>query len=315
MKIGVTAHTFANHEVLKRELLKSFPETVFNDAKARPSREDIVRLLRDCEGAIVGLEKINEDVLKFCPGLKILSKYGVGLDNIDLEACERHGVAIGWAPGVNRLAVAELTLGFMLALLRNIVGGCSDLKNGEWRKYGGIELSGKVVGVIGVGNIGREVVRLLKPFNCTVLCNDILDLGDYYSANGVQPASKDRIYAEADIITLHTPLTGLTKDLICREVLLKMKKTAFIVNTARGGIISKADLKWALSENIISGAAVDVYPEEPETDMDFLRLPNLVCTPHRAGSSAEAVLSMGLCAIDHLRKYFKLPQALPEDKQ
>ena len=305
MKIAVTSHSVSKHPVLRKEIDAFFPGSVFNESKGKPSNEDVIGFLNGCDGAIVGLEIIDEVVLKECPRLEIISKYGVGLDNLDMDACKRHGVEIGWTPGVNKLSVAELTLGFMLALLRNIVSGCEDLKHGEWKKYGGAELSGKTVGIIGVGNIGKEVIRLLKPFNCRILGNDIAEMAAYYEANNIEGVSKEKIFAEADIITLHVPLTALTENLINRNTLSAMKKTAFLINTARGAVVNKTDLKWALSNNVIAGAAVDVYPVEPETELDFLRLPNLICTPHRGGSSKEAVLAMGMSAIGHLRKYFK----------
>jgi len=312
MRIGVTPHTIARHHLLRSELLGLFPESVFNEDNPKPSPQEVLELVRNCDGVIVGLENVTDALLEKCPRLRIVSKYGVGLDNIDLEACKKRGIIVGWTPGVNRRAVAELTLAFMLALLRNIVPGCNSLKKGDWQKYGGAELTGKTVGVIGVGYIGKDLIRLLKPFECRILCNDLLDQQEFYAMNGVISASKDEIYAEADIVSLHTPLTDLTRNIINREVLARMRKTAYIINTARGAIINKADLKLALSEGRIAGAALDVYPEEPETDLEFLGLPSLLCTPHRAGSSKEAVLAMGRCAISHLRNYFLSAKSRPE---
>lgn len=311
MRIAVANYTFGKNPALRRELLALFPDCVFNENAAPLGREGIASLLRDCDGAVVGLEPIKPAVLRRCRRLKIISKYGVGLDNIDLAACARYGVKVGWTPGLNRLSVAEMTLGLILALLRDIVFTCHKLKSGRWEKTIGAELTGKTVGIVGVGYVGRELVRLLRPFHCRILANDVIDQGAFYKKYGLIAASKTRIWREADIVTLHTPLNSQTRGLIDRKVLSQMKRTALLFNTARGAIINQKDLKWALAEGIIAGAALDVYAEEPPMDPEFLNLPRLLCTPHRAGSSHEAVLAMGRSAIAHLENFFLKKAAAP----
>ena len=302
--VAVTSPSFCAHPELAQETERSFPGCRLNRSGQRLEGDVLVEFLAGAAGAVVGLETMDEAVLQRCPDLRIIAKYGVGLDNIDLDWCARSGIAIGWTGGVNRLSVAEMTLGFMLALCRNLFVTSTLLKSGEWRKQGGIQLSGRTVGVIGVGNIGREVVRLLQPFHCTVLVNDIIDLSEYCREHGVTSASKEEIFAAADIVTIHTPLNNETRDLVDRATLSRMKRGAYLINTARGGVVNQVDLAWALSSGVIAGAAVDVYDVEPPKADEFLTLPNLICTPHIGGNSSEAVSAMGFSAINHLKEYF-----------
>jgi phosphoglycerate dehydrogenase-like enzyme len=301
MKIAVTSPSFSKNEILKKELKKIFQDVKFNEEGIRFNKRELIEYLKDCDGAIIGLEKIDKEVLDNLPKLKYISKYGVGLNNIDLEECKKRNVKIGWKGGVNKLSVAEMTLGFMLMLARNLYFTSIQLKNGVWNKDGGFQLSGKTIGIIGVGFIGKELVRLLKPFNCRILVNDIIDQYDFYIKNNLIKASKEEIYKNADFITIHTPLTEKTKNMITLKELKSMKKTAFLINTARGGIVNEKDLKYALINKIIAGAALDVYETEPPTDEELLNLPNLICTPHIGGNAKEAVLAMGQSAIKNLR--------------
>lgn len=305
MKIAVTSTSFSKNEVLAREIKRYFPDVRLNGTGERLEGERLASFIDDAEGLVVGLEKLDAHLLSECPNLKVIAKYGVGLDNIDLGFCRERGIAVGWTGGVNRLSVAELTLGFMLALCRNLYVTSNQLKNGTWNKSGGHQLSGRKVGIIGVGNIGREVVRLLEPFRCEVLANDIVDQRAYYLEKGLREATKEEIFAEAEIVSLHTPLTPDTEGLIDRGALSRMKRSAFLINTARGGIVRQDDLKWALQNGMIAGAAVDVYEEEPPTDTEFLGLPNLICTPHIGGNAYEAVIAMGMSAIGHLKDFFE----------
>jgi phosphoglycerate dehydrogenase-like enzyme len=154
-----------------------------------------------------------------------------------------------------------------------------------------------------LGNIGRELLELLKPFQCDIVVNDTDNIKDFISQHNLREATKEEIYSQADIISVHTPLTEETANLFNRSVFEKMKPTAFLINTARGGIINETDLKYALQNNLIAGAALDVYETEPPVDVSLLSLPNLICTPHTGGNSYEAVVAMGLSAISHLINY------------
>ena len=306
MNIAVTSPSFSKNKILQKEIYKYFPNAKLNLEGKRFDQDELIEYIKDADVIIVGLEPINIEVLGNCQNLKFISKYGVGLNNIDLEECKKRDIAIGWSGGVNRLSVAEMALGFMMMLSRNLFMTTNELKNGTWNKSGGFELSGKTIGIVGVGYIGKEVIRLLKPFGCKILVNDIINQDEYYEENDLKEVSKEKIYKVCDIITIHTPHNDTTDNMVDLEVLKTMKKTAYILNTARGGIINEQDLKYALQNDIIAGAGIDAYLEEPPTDKEFIALPNLICTPHIGGNSQEAVKAMGMSAIKHIKEFYKL---------
>ncbi len=288
--------------------MKEFPNSSFNDDEINYTFEQLKEYLQGADGAIIGLEQIDSKLLDQCPNLKIVSKYGVGLDNLDQDAIKERGIKIGWSPGVNKLSVAEETLGFMIFLMRNLYVTSNLNKNGIWKKQGGVQLTNKAVGIIGVGNIGKEIVRLLKPFNCKILANDIdesQEMKEFFKEQELIKATKEEIFKNSDIVSLHIPSTDQTKYLINSASLALMKPTAFIINTSRGPVVCEKDLKVALQENIIAGGALDVYEEEPIKDKELLKFENLICTPHIAGNSKEAVEAMGMSAINHLIQFFK----------
>ena len=303
MRVKVSNVAFSKNQYLVDALIKEFPNSVVNASGIRLNGDSLIEYFKDAEAAIVGLELITTEVLDKLPNLKVIAKYGVGLDNIDLEACKQRGVIVGWTGGVNKRSVAEMTLGFMLALCRNLYSTSNDLKSLYWNKNGGVQLSGKKIGVIGVGNIGKEVISLLKPFGCEILVNDIIDLSLFAKNEGLLISSKDQIFKEADIITVHTPYKKDTECMINTKAFSLMKPSTFVINTSRGGIINEEDLKNALKKKLIAGAALDVYETEPPVDKELLLLPNLICTPHTGGNSYEAVVAMGMSAITHLINY------------
>lgn len=303
MKVVVSAVSFSKNTELVSVLLNHFPDAVINSEGKRYLNDDLVTFYRDANAIITGLENIDDKLLSKLPSLKLIVKYGVGLDNIDLLACEKRGVKIGWTGGVNKNSVAEMALGFMLMLSRNLFTTANQLKSGTWNKSGGFSLSSRTIGIIGIGHIGKELVQMLKPFNCRILINDIIDLSVYSSLNKVESVTKEYLFQNADLISIHTPLNSSTKDMINKETILQMKKSVFLINTARGGIINEDDLKWALENNEIAGAALDVFNVEPPEDSGLMKFPNLITTPHIAGNSYEAVIAMGMAAIDHLVSY------------
>lgn len=306
MNIVATSPSFSKNIILQKEIKKYFPEAKLNLEGKRFNKEDLIEYIKDADALIVGLEPIDEEVLQQCKNLKIVSKYGVGLNNIDKQACKKRDISIGWTGGVNKLSVAEMTLGYMLMLSRNLYITSNELKNGIWNKAGGFQLSGKTVGIVGVGHIGKEVVRLLKPFGCKILVNDIIKQDEYYKENDLIEVTKEELYKNSDFITLHTPFDETTDNFITLETMKIMKSSAYFLNSARGGLINEKDLKSALQNGIISGAAIDAYLEEPPSDVEFLSLPNLICTPHIGGNAKEAVEAMGMNAIKHLRNFYDL---------
>ena len=300
MRVAVTSPSFSKHPDLIAKMGEEFPDARLNLEGLLFSKSELVEYLKDYDAAIVGLDEIDDEVLSQLPNLKIIAKYGVGLNNIDLEACKKHNVKIGWTGGVNRVSVAEMVLGNALSLLRNLYQTSNLLSDGVWKKDGGEQLTGKTVGIIGVGFIGKELIKMLKPFNCKILVNDVINQDAYYAENKLIEASKEEIFKNCDVITIHTPLTKDTKYILNKQAFNMMKSNAIILNTARGGIVEENDLYFALTEGKIKAASLDVYEEEPPTNMKLLSLPNLICTPHIGGNAKEAVLAMGMSAIGHL---------------
>ena len=299
--IGVTTVAFSKNKVLVRELKSNgFKKVLINSKGVRFTKEELIAFLSECDIAIIGLDKIDKSVLSMLPKLKLISKYGVGLDNINFKDCKSFNVKVLFSKGVNKRSVSEMTLGFMLSLSRNLYKSSNLIKDGIWKKDGGVQLSNKKIGIIGVGNIGKDLISLLKPFKCEILVNDIIDQKKYYKKHNLKELSKDFIFKNADIITFHTPLDDSTKDILNKKSLSKMKNSSFIINTARSGIINQNDLKWALKNKIIAGAAIDVYDIEPVQDSELTRLPNLINTPHIGGNSLEAVQAMGESAINNI---------------
>jgi len=304
-KIKVSSKSFSRNPTLRKELLASFPYAEFNDKLEEFTADNFAAYIDNSQGMVVGLEPVIGPVLAECPNLELVSKFGVGLDNIDLVATDKYNVKIGWTGGVNRRSVSEMTLCFMIGLSRHILFSSRNLvRLDDWNKNGGSDLSHQTVGIIGVGYIGKDLVTLLKPFGCRILVNDIIDQADYYQANGLIASSKEEIYAQADIVTVHTPLDETTRGFCNADAFRQMKETSYFINCARGGLVLQTDLKQALMDGTIAGAAIDVFEFEPSDDRELINLPNLICTPHTGGSSNEAVLAMGRSAISHLVSHF-----------
>ena len=303
MKVKVSTIAFSKNQSLVSLLQEHFPDAEVNTKGLRMNDEDLIHFFSDADAVIVGLEKITPELLDRLPRLKLIAKYGVGLDNVDLTACHDRGIRIGWTGGVNKRSVAEMALGFMLALCRNLYSTSNQMKQLVWNKSGGFQLSGKTVGIIGLGNIGKELVALLKPFGCNIIVNDIADISIFAAENDLKVVSISELISTADIISIHTPANSDTLNLFTLKEFRMMKPTSFIINTARGGIIKELDLKIALKEKLIAGAALDVYEPEPPVDLELLEMENLICTPHTGGNAAEAVFAMGESAINHLLSF------------
>ncbi len=304
-KVVVASVSFSKSAVLREGLLSIFPNSIFNETGQELSDGELIKFFNNADAAIVGVETINETLLEQTPALKVISKYGVGLDGINQDSLKRRNISLGWTGGVNRQSVSELTLCFMLGLCRNVFTSGFKLKNSKWEKKGGHQLSGKIVGIIGCGYIGSEVIRLLSPFKCPILVNDILDKSDFCRNHQAKIATLDEVMSQSDIITLHVPLTELTNSMVDETFFKGMKQTAFLINTSRGKVVNQDALKTALKQGDIRGAALDVFTEEPPTDGELLYLPNLMATPHIGGNTREAVNAMGKSAISHLVSFFE----------
>lgn len=304
-RVAVAAISFSKSVVLREELERVFPNSYFNERGCRFSEMELIEFLKDADAAVVGIEPITDQVLSGTPHLKIVSKYGVGLDGIDQKSLKRRNIALGWTGGVNRRSVSELTLCFMLGLCRNVFTSGYSLKQSKWEKDGGSQLSEKTVGIIGCGYVGSDVIQLLAPLQCNLLVCDIIDKSEFCHEHNATQTSLENLIAESDVVSLHVPLNSLTTKMVNKNFLDQMKPTAYLVNTSRGDVISQSALKTALIENNIAGAALDVFSEEPPPDGEFLLLPNLMVSPHIGGSAKEAVEAMGRSAIGHLVSFFK----------
>jgi phosphoglycerate dehydrogenase-like enzyme len=299
--VAVASRSFSRNPILRQELLDRYPASRFNDAgPAVLSGDALAQFLRGHGKAITGLDVLDEAVFRAVPELRLVSKYGVGLDMIDLDAARRHGVAVRWTPGVNRQAVAELAICFMIALCRSVVPLARDLASGGWHHPGGRQVSSSTVGIVGCGHVGQQVARICRALGAAVVAHDIRTYDDFYRDAGVTPVTLDALLQRSDIVTIHVPLDASTRGLIGAGALALMKPDALLINTARGGIVDEQALKRALVEQRLGGAAFDVFAVEPPVDRELLLLPTFIGTPHIGAGTWEAVLAMGRAAIDGL---------------
>jgi phosphoglycerate dehydrogenase-like enzyme len=297
IRVAVTSRSFSRHPVLRRELLDRFPLTTFNDEGCTLTGNELVAFLSGHDCAITALERLDAATLSALPGLRIISKYGVGLDMLDLEAMERRAIRLGWTKGVNCRSVAELAVGAMIALLHRIGPAQEEMRQGVWHQAVGRQLSGKTVGIIGCGHVGKDVVRLLEPFRCRILAYDVVCYSDFYREFSVDPTNLELLLCESDVVTLHVPLDNSTANLLSADRLARMKQGAVVINTARGGLVDEDALKTGLKSGRIGGAAFDVFAVEPPIDSELIALPSFMATPHIGGSTEEAILAMGRAAI------------------
>lgn len=300
MKIKVASASFSKNLILQQELLAQFPHSQFNASNQILSGSALIQFLLDADAAIIGQDRVDRFVMESLPSLHTFAKYGVGLDNIDLESAKLLGKRVLWTPGINKRAVAEHTLGLILSLLRNIVLSHTLLRQGIWQKNGGLSLTGKSVGIVGCGHIGLELMLLLQPFGCSFWIVDLEDKREQLQPYLAQQVSLETMLPQVDILSLHVPLTRSTYRLLTQKQFQQMKPSAIVINTSRGAVIDLPDLKQALQHGTIAGAALDVFPEEPLHDQELTQKPNVVLTPHIAGNSQEAILAMGRSAIQHL---------------
>jgi phosphoglycerate dehydrogenase-like enzyme len=309
--IAVASRSFSQNPVLRAELLALHPHARFNDTGRALKTQELVEFLKSCRQAITALEKIDGEVLSQLPELKMISKYGVGLDMLDFGAFEKHQVQLGWTPGVNAQAVAELAITMMLNLVRRTHESHIQLLNSDWCTLVGQELSRRRVGIVGCGHVGKALVKILRAFNCEISAYDIEPPLDFYQQMSVKNCSLKQILSETEIISLHTPLNDSTRGLIGEPELKLMRKDTILINTARGGLVNERAAMQALKGKKIGGLGFDVYEREPFTEDNFefggLRKTqlserkNIFLTAHMGGSSAQAQLLMGRAAIRNLK--------------
>ncbi|WP_417336291.1 phosphoglycerate dehydrogenase [Halobacteriovorax marinus] len=302
MKVAVASRSFSKNAFLKSELEKKYQDIKYNHKGLKLAGDELVDFLYDANAVIIGLEVLDKDILNKLPNLKTISKYGVGLDNIDLQEVKRRNINLGWSAGVNKRSVSELTLSFALLSLRNTFKANSLAMTNQWMQLPGKQLSDKTFGILGLGNIGQDLAKLLSPFNCTILANDIDDRSSFAREYNIELVSKERLFKESDIVSLHIPYSENTSHLVDESLLSLMNQESVLINTSRGGIVNEEHLEKALKEKLISAAAFDVLSEEPPVDNPLLSLDNFFITPHIGGSSIEAIRAMGLAAIEGLSR-------------
>ena len=241
-RIKVTSRSISRHPLLKQELLDIFPDSIFNPNGPSTGLRHIVEFLSDADAVILGLEKMDRSVLEQLTNLKIIAKYGVGLDNLDVEAASELDISVGWTGGVNKRSASEQALGFMLGLCRNLFFSAFPLKQGLWVKDGGTLLTERCIGIIGCGNIGTDLVHLLQPFNCRILICDLLNKSEVVDTFGVAQVSQVELLAEADIVSLHVPLTELTHFMVDEAFFQQMKPSSYLINNSRGPVVKQEAL-------------------------------------------------------------------------
>jgi D-3-phosphoglycerate dehydrogenase / 2-oxoglutarate reductase len=265
----------AHLDRLRAELEVRFPEL------DRPLDEgEMVELVRGCEGLIVGVDPVTARVLEAGP-LRVVVKYGSGMDNIDLEAAQALNVHVSSTPGANARSVAELAIALLLTLARNVALHDRGVREGSWRRLTGVELAGKRLGLIGYGAIGREVARIAQGLDMQVVAHD-----PFVEEADVPLVPLDELYAASDAVSLHLPLTEETRGLVGERELAAMKPTAFLINAARGGLVDEAALADALRSGRLAGAALDGFDAEPLGDSPLRELDNVVLSPH-AGAATQ----------------------------
>lgn len=288
-RILVTTVPFAAHDRRPFDLLAAAGlEYVVNPHRQKLTEDQLARLIPGFDGLIAGTEPITARVLERADRLQMISRVGIGLDSVDLQAARARGITVCYTPDAPAAAVSELTIGLMLSLLRSIHVSNAQIHGGGWQRLLGRRLGELTVGIIGVGRVGRRVLRHLEGFSPRrVLLNDLAPDATLPAAGAVEWAAKERLLRESDVVTLHVPLTAATRDLIRRDHLLGMKPDAIVINTARGGIVNEQDLHAVLESGHLGGAAVDVFTREPYSG-PLASNSRCLLTAHMGSMSADA---------------------------
>jgi len=281
-------------------LRKDGYEVVFSSPGKLPDEAELVRLLPGCVGWLAGVEKITDAVLAKAPGLKAISRNGTGVDSIDLEACKRRSIPVLRAEGANARGVAELALGLMLALLRSIPFSDARMKAGGWERRQGAELEGKTLGVVGTGKIGKLMVKFGLAMGMSVIGTDTYPDAALAKTPGFRYAPVAELLAASDVVTLHCPYEPGAKPLVDAAALASMKKGAYLVNTARWGLVDPDATLASLNDGRLAGCAIDAYESEPPAAHPLLVHERVVTTPHVGASTAESVARATRAAVDNL---------------
>jgi len=276
---------------------------LINPLNKKLTEDQLVEMVADFDVIIAGTEPITKKVFKNATNLKMISRVGIGLDSVDLLAAEDHGIKVSYTPDAPAPAVAELTLGMILTLLRSVHVSNAQMHNGEWERIFGRRLSKSTLGIVGLGRIGSGLLHLLKGFDLPkILVNDIKPEHSFELGGQVDFVSKEQIFKEADVISLHVPLTRSTKNMICREQLFSMKEDAIVINTSRGGIINEKDLYDVMMEGRLAGAAIDVFDNEPYSG-NLSEIERCLLTSHMGSMSIDCRTRMEIEATEEALRF------------
>lgn len=289
-KVLITAPYMLKEREKVENLLKPFPLDVFwASVEERVEEDELLKLVPAFEGMICGDDRITEKVIDAANNLKVIVKWGTGIDSINADAAGKRGIPVYRTPNAFTQPVSDTTLAYILAFCRGVVKNDQILKNGGWGKPQSFTLSERCIGIIGFGNVGKAVAKKLKPFECRILVNDIVPIDPGLAGSiGVELVEKERIYDEADIITLHCDLNEKSRHMLSQQAFSQMKRKPYIINTARGPVIKEPDLIFALQNNTLSGAGLDVFEDEPLPKNSPLRkMENVILASHNSNSSPK----------------------------
>ncbi len=303
--IVLPAAFLALHPVLIREIEHLGCRVTAVSSDAQGLKESLARVLPTAEVLIVGTERVDGAFLDSCPRLRLICKHGAGVDNIDLAEASGRGVLVTRAPGMNSTSVAELTVGLMLCLSRRIVQNVSTVRSGLWEPVAGQDLHERTLGLVGVGAIGQAVAVRAVGLGMHVLGFDVAIARGCVNDGPVAYTSFGDVLARADFVSLHVPLTAETRHLIGRPQLCMMRRSAWILNTARGGLVDERALLAALREGRIAGAALDVLELEPPVQNMFAGMDNVLITPHIGGYTSDAARALAERAVSNVRAYLR----------
>jgi len=304
-KIFISTSTFAQFSSRPLEILNNNGYDVeFNNLGRKLNKSEVLAAVPEYDAIIAGTELYNAKILDLGKSLKVISRVGVGLENIDLEYANQKGIKVFKTQTTPALSVAELVLGLMLNLLRKISGHNQDLKSGIWKKQMGSLLNGKTLGVIGLGTIGKKLVEISKGMQLKYLAYDVIHDEKFAQEHGVRYCDLVELLTGSDVVSVHLSMSGKTKGLIGFDQLKKMKNSSILINTSRGDIINEQDLEKAIRENIIAGAGLDVFKEEPYKGT-LTKYDNVIVTPHVGSYAKEIRVTMELEAVQNLLKGLK----------
>jgi len=302
MKILVTPTSLKpDSEGHAMKKLHAFASSLVFNPTGKPLTEDeLIPLLSGCDGCVAGLDFFTAKVIESTDNLKVISRYGSGVDRVDLAAAKAKNIAVCNTPNANTQAVADLTIALLLCLARKIPVLDKKTREGQWPRSTGIELFGKTIGILGLGAIGKAVAHRASGFSMRILAYDPFMNIEYAESNGIVSAGFDTVIQEADFLCLHLPLTDETRNIISADVMKAMKKDAIIVNTARGGLIDEAAAYDHLVSGDLGGLGLDVFETEPPQESPLFKLENVVLTPHIAAHTAEATAAMADMSVQNL---------------